>query len=181
MLDQIIALQEELSRLDRQYWKENVLWTPNWWFLVGVSIIPWVVWLFLADKKRLKQILIMGAIVLILATVADDIGAEHNVWVYPYKLLPAEPRLDPVDVSLIPVCYMLVYQYFRSWKAYLAVMVVSSAAAAFLVEHLFVYLQIYVLLEWRYIYSFPIYTAIGVAAKLAADRIDRISKLAGEK
>ncbi|MDR4886292.1 hypothetical protein RGU12_01870 [Fredinandcohnia sp. QZ13] len=43
------------------------------------------------------------------------VGAQYSFWDYPIAFLPIIPRAFPFDFSIVPVAYMLLYQYFRTW------------------------------------------------------------------
>ncbi|VXB09562.1 conserved hypothetical protein [Bacillus sp. 349Y] len=47
----------------------------------------------------------------ITATLFDGVGLQYRFWDYPIAFLPIIPRAFPLDFSMIPVAYMLLYQY----------------------------------------------------------------------
>ncbi len=55
---------------------------------------------------RIKQIWLNGALMTILIIHLDDIGTPLALWNYPYKLVSIFPRLNPIDVSVLPVFHM---------------------------------------------------------------------------
>ncbi|UOR13670.1 CBO0543 family protein [Halobacillus amylolyticus] len=157
--------QKKLFETSYAHWVEHELFSFNWWFLLVITIVPWIMWWRLVDKKRLLEISFMGALVTVTAMFLDTVGISFLLWTYGYKLIQMVPTLNPVDFTVIPVCYMLLYQWFSKWKSYLIAHVVTAAGAVFIAEPLFVWMNIYTLHSWEYIYSFPFYIAIGVGFK----------------
>src|SRR5699024_8660558 len=62
-----------------------------------------------------------------------------------------------VDMTLLPILNMFLYQLFPKWKSYMIASIVLALIGTFIVEPLFAWGDIYILHEWKYIYSFPIY------------------------
>jgi len=134
-------------------------------------IIPWVIWWILVDKKRVFQILSMGLMILIVATVLDGIGTELGNWSYPIKLVPILPRLMDIDFGVLPVIYMLIYQYLPRWIPFILTMIIASILMSFVAEPILEWLNIYKVYSWKHIYSAPIYLLIGITFKAIIDYI----------
>jgi hypothetical protein len=79
--------------------------------------------------------------------------------------------MDIVNMAILPVSYMLVYQYVRTWKMYVFVLAVLSIFGATIAEPLFVDLRYYIMMDWEFRYSIPFYIAIGIFAKLLVDKL----------
>ncbi|WP_152640146.1 CBO0543 family protein [Virgibacillus necropolis] len=172
-MNEIIDTHEKYSQLKKQHFFENTLFSFQWWILVTITVVLWMIWAVMVDKKRLNIILLVGLITSLLALIMDDIGISLNLWTYPSQLTYFVSRLYPVDVAIIPVFYMLLYQYFRAWKSYLVVLTLLSLFAIFVSEPIFSELDIYTLLRWKYWYSFPIYILMGIFVKGLVDKIER--------
>lgn len=164
-IETITEIQRHLLETNYHYWIEHVLLSFNWWFLLVLAIVPWILWWQIVDKKRLLEISFFGTLVMILAITFDTAGHSIVLWSYGYKLIQMAPSLSAIDLALLPVAYMLIYQLFPNWKSYIIVHVIFSAGGTFVVEPLFVRMGIYTLHGWEYIYSFPIYIAMGVVFK----------------
>lgn len=141
---------------------DHVLFSIQWWILLATLIIPWVVWWKLVDKRNFKVILLYGLIIMSLINIMDHTGLQLMLWSYEYKLTPLIPILSPVDLSLLPVLYMLMYQYFRKWKSFWIAQIVGAAIFSFVGEPIFVALGIYRMLNWKHYYSYPFYIALAV-------------------
>ncbi|MFA4886385.1 MAG: CBO0543 family protein [Desulfotomaculaceae bacterium] len=133
--------------------------------LLAVLFIPWLVWWKYVDKKRLLEITLLGALVLIIASYLDAVISEFGLWSYNYEIIPVWPRLISADFTVLPVTYMFIYQYFQEWKKFLLAMVIASTLFAFVGEPFLQWLNIYNLHEWKHVYSFPIYIFLGLFVK----------------
>ncbi|HEX6923032.1 MAG TPA: CBO0543 family protein [Bacillales bacterium] len=172
LFQEMLKLQQKLADLRKEYFFEENLFTGQWWLLVGMNILLWIVWIILLDRTRLKSILLVGLFSMAFALVLDDMGLSMGAWNYPYKIAFFTTRLNPVDMVILPVAFMLIYQYCRRWIPYTIVTILFALFASFVAEPLFVKLDLYVLIHWKYVYSAPIYAAIGIIVKGAVDLAD---------
>lgn len=161
----IIKLQNRLFETNYTFWIEHVLFSFNWWFLIILTILPWAIWWRFVDKKRIIEISLMGTLVMITSVFLDVVGISFLLWGYAYKDIQMIPLLSPIDLTILPIVYMFVYQIFSKWKSYLFSLIVAATGAAFIVEQLFEWMDIYQLYSWKHIYSFFIYIAIGIVFK----------------
>lgn len=143
----------------------------QWWILIVIMVGLWVLWFILVDKKDLFPILFVGILSSAIALILDDIGMSLMLWEYPYQIAYFTTRLDPVDVAIIPVSYMLLYQYVKSWKVYTSILVFLGLFGALIAEPIFVKLNLYMILGWNFWYSLPFYIAIGIFVKWLADKL----------
>ncbi|MBM7573343.1 CBO0543 family protein [Aquibacillus albus] len=167
--DEIRNFHQQLYEMRLEYWIGHDLFTFQWWLLLFVFIVPWIIWWRLVDKKRIRQILLFGTLLMILVMFMDDFGVETHLWSYPYQLVNVMPRLIPIDQGILAVAHMLVYQYFSKWKQFIIANIVMAAIFTFVFEPLTVWLGIYKLENWRYIYSLPIYFLKSVLIKGLVD------------
>ncbi|WP_226647319.1 CBO0543 family protein [Mesobacillus subterraneus] len=170
--------QEEINKVHTQLVEmryENFihqdLFSFQWWFLLSLFVLPWILWWLLVDKNRIKDIWLFGSLISILIITLDDLGIELNLWYYPYQVLNIIPRLNPIDISVLPVFHMLVYQYFTKWKSFIIANILTAFLYAYLAEPLFVKINIYVLTNWDYIYSVPIYIGKAVLIKFILEGV----------
>ncbi|MBD3919180.1 hypothetical protein H8B09_10475 [Paenibacillus sp. PR3] len=179
--EEIKKVDHQLSEMRKHYFYEHDLFKYQWWLLLVLAIVPWIIWAKLVDKSRLREILLYGSIISIIVVLLDDTGGELGLWSYPYQLIRLAPRLHPVDFAVLPVCHMLVYQYFRSWRSFVIANVIMSLVFSFIAEPLLVWLHIYDLDNWKYIYSFPLYIAKAMLVKWIVEIIIRRSKQAAAR
>ncbi|TVY05593.1 CBO0543 family protein [Paenibacillus cremeus] len=158
--------RQQLSNLAYAHWIHDDLFKWNWWLQLVLSIVPYIIWWFLLDKRRGIEILLYGAIIAILAIILDNIGTDLLWWEYPDKLVQVVPPLFPADIVLVPVWMMLVYQIFSgSSKLFLIANIILGAFLAFVCEPVFIWMNIYKLYSWNLTYSFLFYIVSSVLAR----------------
>jgi hypothetical protein len=171
--DEIRKIEYKLTEMKNEYWLHHDLFTFQWWLLLIIFILPWILWWKYVDKNKVKEILLFGCLLMLLVGLMDDIGVNAHLWSYPYNLVQLIPRLAPIDYGILIVIHMTVYQYFPKWKSFIIANIVMAAIFTFLFEPLTVWLGIYKLDNWKYIYSFPIYVSKAVFVKWLVKRLNR--------
>jgi len=168
-------LQLQVTEAREAYFFNEVIFSYQWFLLLGTLIASyWIFWR-LVDRGRLQPILLVGLLVFGISLVADGIGGSYLLWDYPRMAMPWGPRLISADL-IIPVGYMLIYQWTRAWRPFFACCVALGAVYAFVLEPLAIAAEIYEVFAWRFIYSFPIFVGIGLLAKGAADAAERTQR-----
>ncbi|WP_433942971.1 CBO0543 family protein [Paenibacillus sp. SN-8-1] len=173
---EIAEVDRKLSEMRTQYYIHHDLFSLQWWFLLCLLIVPWFIWWKLLDKSRAKEIMLYGASISIIIVILDDLGGELHFWAYSYQLFRFLARLSPIDYSVLPVCHMLIFQYFRSWKSFFWANLIFGLGAAFIAEPFFVWIKIYKMYTWRYIYSVPLYVIKAMAVKGVLEFIQNMAK-----
>lgn len=172
----IVQTQSVFTVMRIEQWLHNTVFTWQWWLLVALFITPWLLWWCVVDKKRLPVIVLLGTFVLVTSSWLDQLGLEMTLWYYPYNLLPIYPQLVPINYAIMPVSYMLIYQYFSSWRSYMTAMVINAILFSFIAEPTLNYLGMYKLIKWYYYYSFPFYIIIAISHKWLAEKIFEINR-----
>jgi hypothetical protein len=155
--DEIREAHYKLTEMRTDYWLHHDLFSFPWWLLVSILILPWVIWWKYVDRRRLKDIILFGSLLMILVGLLDDIGVQLHLWSYPYQLINIMPSILPIDYGIIIVAHMFLFQYFRKWKTFLLANLMMATVFTFICEPITVWLEIYKLENWKYIYSLPIY------------------------
>jgi hypothetical protein len=117
------------------------------------------------------EILLFGLLVLILVSYLDAVLTELTLWHYEVTLLPVWSRLVSMDFTVLPVTYMFLYQYFKSWKSFIMASVIMAGVFAFAGEPFLEWANIYTELTWKHIYSFPIYIVIALSLRWLAEKV----------
>ena len=169
--EQIREVHNELIEMRLEYWVHHNLFSYQWWLLLIVLIVPWIVWWKYVDKNKISQILLYGAWLMIRASMLDDFGVESHLWSYPYQLINLLPRLISIDQGIIIIAHMFLYQYFPKWKKFIFANTVMAIIFTFIFEPITVWLGIYKLENWRYIYSLPIYIVKASFIKWLVDEV----------
>lgn len=172
----IVQAQSVFTDMRMEQWLQDTVFTWQWWLLIALLIVPWIVWGILVDKKRFTAIILLGMFVLATASWMDDLGSDLILWYYPYKLLPVYPQLVPINYAVLPVIYMLVYQYFPLWPSYIKAIVIMTVIFSFVAEPALDYLGMYKMLKWQYYYSVPIYLLMGFSFKWLVETILAINE-----
>ncbi|OPX90081.1 MAG: hypothetical protein A4E53_01296 [Pelotomaculum sp. PtaB.Bin104] len=168
-------LQKEADIALRENWMNDIVFTWHWWLLVALFIIPWLVWWKVVDRKKIFEILTYGFMVMIMSSLFDAIGVENDLWEYHYQFIPLLDVFIVYDVSVIPVTYMLIYQYFSTWKSFTIASIVVSGMFSFVSEPILVWLNYHDLFKWEYFYSFPIFIVIAITLKYLIIKIKKVS------
>lgn len=165
LLKKCLEAKKTYRDLSLEHWWAAEFNRWNWWVSLALAVVPLYIWWKLVDKKRLLEICVYGLLVNVLSSYLDVLGSELVWWDYPVRLIPNLPRLFPIDFTVIPVVYMLIYQYCPTWKWFLVVSTIQSAVFSFIMEPLMIYLNLYDLVSWELIYSFPIYIIVSAVCK----------------
>lgn len=85
----------------------------TWQFWVNVSfiIVPLIVLYFFIDKKRVFLLGFYGFNIHVWMVYTDVIATRYNFFEYPYKAIPFLPIHVGIDTSLVPVSFILLYQW----------------------------------------------------------------------
>jgi hypothetical protein len=97
--------------------------------------------------------------------VLDELGDELTLWYYTVDIIFLFPPITAVDITSLPLLYMLMYQRFQSWKSFAAASAVMSVVSCFILEQVFVWAGIYRMITWRSYYGLPFYFAIAILSK----------------
>ena len=163
---EIREIEKKFHDLQYDYWLHHDLFQWQWWFLLIMTIIPWIAWWKLVDKRKLVEILLFGLIVMIIAIFFDLIVSNHMLWGYPHRIhWSLHPILLPYDITFIPVIYMIIYQRYPNWINFTIGMVLLSAVFSWIAEPLLEWMGLYQKYTWKAIYSFPNYIWIGLLTK----------------
>lgn len=86
-------------------------------------------------------------------------------WEYPDRLMPMLPNYFPIDYVLIPVIFMLVYQKFSGWKAFIWASLLMAAFLSLIADPVLVWLNLYQPLTWQYHYGIPVFVLTVIIAR----------------
>jgi hypothetical protein len=112
-----------------KYWNQYSDY-HNWqfWFILALLLIPLIVLFMYMDRKKVLLLGFFGYNVHVFFTYIDVFGANHVYWFYPYQIFPLLSSSFPLDVSFIPVSFILVYQWTlnRNKNYYLYTFILSA-------------------------------------------------------
>jgi hypothetical protein len=167
---QIKHLSDRLSSITNDwndYWSTYSSFnTWQFWVLLAMLCVPLVILVFTIDKKNIFRYGFYGFIIHVFAIYSDLYGTTHSMWTYPYKVFPFPPSSFGLDASLIPVAYMMVYQWttIRKKNYYLYIVLVAIAFS-FVLKPLLSATGFFLLLESSYVELFMFYLFGGLVGK----------------
>jgi hypothetical protein len=117
MFDKTQEIQKNHTDMFMEYWREySHMGTWQFWVCLGMLVIPLIVLYFKLNRDR-RTIFVIGffGFAIHSATGYIDIyGQRNDLWSYPYNAIPFLPVGFFIDASLVPVVFMLIYQWV--WK-----------------------------------------------------------------
>jgi hypothetical protein len=173
-LKQLSELQIKLTNGSLEYWKEFVWGTWQFWSLVIITILAFFVWWKLVDKNRLVQIILFGSLMHSLSIYLDAYGTQYILWEYKYQIFPAIPTAFNLNASIIPIVFMLIYQYSSTWKRYIIFLVSVAFVSAYPMQYFLKWINYYEDSKWwNSHWSFITLIIMGVLVKFLVDKIEQ--------
>ncbi|PLR96855.1 hypothetical protein CVD19_10580 [Bacillus sp. T33-2] len=173
---EVRRIEDQLLMLDKADWLKDEFLTWNWWVLVAFLIIPWLIWIVVSRRETIVEDLLVGTNIMLITFILDVVGLQLSLWEYPIKLIPLNPRAWSFDLSMVPVAFMLLYQYFTTWKSYIAALLLMAAMYAFIGEPFSEWVQFVHYIKWNYFYSFFYYIAAGISVRMIVLKLVAVSK-----
>ncbi len=161
-----ILIQAHIAR-----WLQVDLHNWHFWFLAVLLIAPWPLWFKLTDKTRLRPIVLFFLFYTVFTITLDEIYTSIPLRTYTFLLIPIIPRILPLDYTIIPMIFTLIYQSFGPWKSFLGVTCLGAAFISFVGEPLAALTGFYVLVKWNYFCPFPNFIVMSVVAKWLVDKL----------
>lgn len=152
----LYALLQEYTKKSVTEWLQSSLFTWQWWLGVAISIVPWIIWIYIRDKKNTKRLLFIALFAMIFAFVVNTIGVTFGLWFYEYEIFPAIHIYFPWDYTLIPVSIMILLQIKPNSYSLIKGLFYATFSA-FVAEPIFHELKHFHPINWRYAYSFVLY------------------------
>lgn len=165
-IETIHQLRLQLWNISYSDYLNQALFSYQWWGIVALLIIFYILWWKLVDKTRLIEILLFGSFVTVMSTLFDLWGISAARWQYNIGLLPFQLAPFPFDYSVVPILLMISYQYSSSWLTYIINSSLSSAFISFVVGPLFRYFGIMSYFDWNFIYFFLANIAMAAMARI---------------
>ncbi|SDI30387.1 hypothetical protein SAMN05192534_1334 [Alteribacillus persepolensis] len=111
-LDEILSQQENVVSMWVEYWKDFSTWeTWHFWAILFMLIIPLIVVYFNVDKRKAFHIGFYGFNIHVWFAYSDALAMRTGHVTYPFQAFPIVPVHFGLDASLVPVSFMLLYQW----------------------------------------------------------------------
>ena len=157
-INQVVAANQHYFDI----WKDHILFTWQWWLQLFLTIGPVIFWFLFRKKQKTAGVCFSGMFVLLIASGLDFIGNSYGMWFYPFKFVPAIPPYIPWNLMLA-IEVMVLLEHKPRFSPILKA-IILSLFNAFVIEPLAVWMGLYVPVNWKTIYSVPIYIAIYLIA-----------------
>lgn len=111
-LEKIKNMTEQLSKVQIDYWQQ-FSHIETWGFKIVLLMftLPLVYLYFAIDRKNIFLLGFYGFNVHVWFSYINIWGVRQGFFAYPFELIPFIPGNLALDAALIPVLFMLVYQW----------------------------------------------------------------------
>jgi hypothetical protein len=168
LLTKIRTFSVETTKLQIEYWKAfSDVGTWQFWLVALMLIVPLIILVLLIDRSKIFLLGFFGLNYHIWFAYTNSIGISLGLWEYPYQLAPFLPSFA-LDASLVPVAFMLLYQYTlnRGKNIYLYSLLLSGFLA-FVMKPIMVNINLFKMNEWvNYFHLFLFYMLFFIVSKL---------------
>ncbi|MED4453856.1 hypothetical protein [Metabacillus fastidiosus] len=130
--EKIYEKRDELNSLFSAYWDQySSLGNWQFWVVLFLFIFPLVLLYFKIDRTRVFEILFFGYTVHLLWAYTDITLGRSGYFVHTYFLMPIFPNASNMTASVLPVSFLLLYQYCTNHKKnfYLYAIILSAVFA----------------------------------------------------
>ena len=176
LFHQMVKQTVHLAHLHEKYWAlYSGPGTWQFWLVFLLFIIPLVILYFRIDRKKILLMGFYGFNIHVWFGYIDYIGTNHGWWNYPYHLIPFL-RSFVLDGSLIPITFMLVYQWtINHKKNYYLYSFLTAAVLAFIFKPILRVLGLFTV-EVRYVDLFLVYCIVLIFSRIITSFFLYISK-----
>lgn len=168
-IHKIQDIQSKLLNNSIDYWQEySSFGTWQFWVVLSFFILPLIAIYVFIDKKRALLLGFFGFNVHVWFTYIDLLGGINNFWFYPYKIFPFFATSFALDVSLIPMLYMFVYQWtLNHMKNYYLYILILCGVLAFVFKPILSMLDLFELNKGtNYFHIFLAYILVALLSKI---------------
>ena len=169
-----VEIQKHLSSIHIDEWKKYDFLHARWWILIGLLLIAILIWWILLDKSRIKEVCLYAFLALIVMLTLREYGEELILWDYPTDVIPIFPPLSSINLLILPLSYSLIYQYYGTKRRFIWAALFITAIKCFIIEPIFVWGNLYELLNWQHYYNFPLFFAAALFIRYLTIKIYKI-------
>jgi hypothetical protein len=181
-LQKLEKIQLEQTSTWKEYWfQHSGPGTWEFWVMLLLLILPLILLFLVINKRQAFLLGFYGYNVHVFFTYTDLYGASHAKYYYPYKVFPILPSSFTLDTSLVPVAYMLVYQWtLRKKKNYYLYISILSAVFAFLFKPIMTAIGLFHITNTNYFRLFIGYLAVALISKWVTNIFIYLAKKGGQ-
>jgi MFS family permease len=154
------------ANISYQHWISKELFSFGWLVTAGALIVTYGMWFKLVDKRRIKDLLLLGSLCSVAFAVIDTVLVGFlGLWSFKIRLFPFDPPLFIVGLTMGPIMYMLVFQYTSSWRSFFLWNAIGCAVIVFGILPLYSLLGIFQLYKWNWFFHFLLFFSVGTVAR----------------
>lgn len=171
-------MQSKVTTMQEQYWYEYTNVTSwQFWVMLAMVVIPLIVLYFKVDRSKIFLILFYGLNVHVWFAYIDMYGTRKGFWEYPHSLTPFFPFSFSLDASLVPVSYLLVYQWtLNKEKNFYLYTFLLSAFFAFILKPILTSLYLFKLNAINFFQLFLLYCTMFLIARVIVNIVIYLKK-----
>ncbi|QDP41223.1 hypothetical protein [Radiobacillus deserti] len=110
--EKILEQNDEINTLISSFWNNySGFGTWQFWVVLSLFIAPLILLCFTVDRRRIFEIFFFGYTVHILWAYINIILDRYNFMIHPYSLTSILPYAINITSSMLPVGFLLIYQY----------------------------------------------------------------------
>lgn len=170
--------ERELAKLSIQSWTSNEVFSFQWFLMIGILIVSYVVWLKLLDRKKATELLLIGSLDSVAKLIIAAVLLDNILGVYDYeiRILPVPGNIFATSVTISPILIMLVTQYTTSWKGFFLWAAIGNAFLNFVIFPIYTSIGILKFYNWNVFYHFLVLYAIAICVRVVFLWITGIQK-----
>jgi hypothetical protein len=114
---QLYDQKDKLNELYSSYWNQySDFETWQFWLVCALLVAPLILVYFAVDRKRIFEIFFFGYTVHFCWMYIDIALGRNGYFVHTYFLMPSIPNATNMTASVLPVGFLLIYQYCTNHK-----------------------------------------------------------------
>jgi len=182
--EMILQARTTLHELVLAKWLSEEVFSPRWWGMVILVALSYLLCFSLFDKRRLSKLFLFGSLLTVGAAVYETVGVNFVLWFCATPIFPIVPCLFVPYLTILPVYYMLIFQYTTTWRQFSLWNLIAVSVFSLVLQPIFIYLRIVELDNWQAIYHMPFLFSIASLARVVTLLLigieQRQEKMAGE-
>ena len=172
----------ELSQLSLDRWLNEEVFSPQWFLVLGILIVVYVVWIKLLDKRRIKDLLLIGSLTAVAKSLNSMfLGGMLGLADYTVRLIPAYSNILITSMTISPIIVMLAEQYSSSWGGFILRIAIGFAVLCFGIFTLYDQIGILDFYNWNVFYHFLVLIAVSLIVRCVFLWLSGIEKRAHER
>lgn len=161
----IFQARTTLHNLIMEKWLQEDVLSPRWWAMVALIALSYLLCFSLFDKRRYSKLFLFGSLLTVGAVVYETIGVNFVLWVCATPIFPIIPCLFVPYLTILPVYYMLIFQYTTTWRQFSLWNLIAVSVYSLVLLPIFINTGIVRLDNWQAIYHMPFLFAIASLAR----------------